>query len=417
MSLENFTISHARDLDQSDQLRDFRSKFNFPIDDQGSEQLYFTGHSLGLMPKQTKDYLEETLSSWSSRAVEGHFKGEHPWMYSHDQVSKQMASIVGAKEDEVVIMNTLTVNLHLALVSFYRPQKEKYKVLIENTTFPSDEYAVASQLRFHGFDPDKGIIKPTPSKGMAPTMEEIIQTIEENHQDLSLILLGHVNYLTGQKFDLKRIVEVANKYEIKVGLNLAHGAGNIKLDLHDLGVDFAVWCTYKYLNSGPGGMAGLFIHEKNFNKDIPRLEGWWGNKEETRFKMSSQFEPMIGVKSWQLSNPPALQMASLRSSLDLFMEAGMENLWNKSQKLTQYLKDLIQHFAPGDIQIITPEFHGAMLCLDVGDHGNKLLNILKEKSVIADFREPSIIRVAPVPMYNSYEDVFKLASIIGQLGE
>jgi len=410
----DLTLEAAKKFDSEDKLNSFREKFNFPKDEEGKELLYFTGHSLGLMPKQTKDYLDHELNAWANLGVEGHFKGKFPWMPYHEFLTEKMATIVGGKPSEVVVMNSLTVNLHLMLTSFYRPTKERFKILIENNTFPSDKYAVDSQARFHGHDPNKAIIQFDPkSHDMVVSDEEIEKTILENKDSLALIMLGNVNYLSGQRFNFEKIVKLAHDNGIMVGFNLAHGAGNIELKLHDWNVDFAVWCSYKYLNSGPGGIAGCFVHESHgYDANIPRFEGWWGHKKESRFKMPPTFEPIGGAETWQLSNPPIFQLASLRSSLDLFAEAGISNLQKKSRHLTSYFKFLINEKCNGRFQIMTPEDCGSMICVNTGDHGKQLVDDFMNKGVIADFREPNILRAAPVPMYNSYEDVYRFVEIM-----
>ena len=366
------------------------------------------------MPKQTQEYLDHELNAWANLGVEGHFKGKFPWMPYHEFLTEKMATIVGGKPSEVVVMNSLTVNLHLMLTSFYRPTKERFKILIENNTFPSDKYAVDSQARFHGHDPKEAVIQFDPkSHDMVVSDEEIEKTILENKDSLALIMLGNVNYLSGQRFNFEKIVKLAHDNDIMVGFNLAHGAGNIELKLHDWNVDFAVWCSYKYLNSGPGGIAGCFVHENHgHDANIPRFEGWWGHKKESRFKMPATFEPIGGAETWQLSNPPIFQLASLRSSLDLFAEAGISNLQKKSRDLTSYFKFLINEKCHGRFQVMTPEDCGAMICVNTGNHGKKLVDDFMDKGVIADFREPNILRAAPVPMYNSYEDVYRFVEIM-----
>jgi len=413
-SSNDLTIEAARKFDQKDSLRSFREKFNFPKDEEGKELLYFTGHSLGLMPKQTQDYLDYELNAWANFGVEGHFKGKFPWMPYHEFLTEKMATVVGGKPSEVVVMNSLTVNLHLMLTSFYRPTKERFKILIENNTFPSDKYAVDSQARFHGYDPSKAIIQFDPSShDMVVSDEEIEKTILENKDSLALIMLGNVNYLSGQRFNFEKIVKLAHDNGIMVGFNLAHGAGNIELKLHDWNVDFAVWCTYKYLNSGPGGIAGCFVHDNHgYDSSIPRFEGWWGHKKDSRFKMPPTFEPIGGAETWQLSNPPIFQLASLRSSLDLFSDAGISNLQKKSRHLTSYFKFLINEKCEGRFQVMTPEDCGAMICINTGEHGKSLVDDFMSKGVIADFREPNILRAAPIPMYNSYEDVYRFVEIM-----
>ena len=413
-SSNDLTLEAAKKFDSEDKLNGFREKFNFPKDENGKELLYFTGHSLGLMPKQTQDYLDHELNAWANLGVEGHFKGKFPWMPYHEFLTEKMATIVGGKPSEVVVMNSLTVNLHLMLTSFYRPTKERFKILIENNTFPSDKYAVDSQARFHGYDPSEAILQFDPqSHDMVVSDEEIEKTILENKDSLALIMLGNVNYLSGQRFNFEKIVKLAHDNNIMVGFNLAHGAGNIELKLHDWNVDFAVWCSYKYLNSGPGGIAGCFVHENHgHDANIPRFEGWWGHKKESRFKMPPTFEPIGGAETWQLSNPPIFQLASLRSSLDLFSEAGISNLQEKSRHLTGYFKFLINEKCQGRFQVMTPEDCGAMICVNTGEHGKNLVDDFMNKGVIADFREPNILRAAPVPMYNSYEDVYRFVEIM-----
>ncbi len=413
-SSNDLTLEAAKKFDREDKLKDFREKFNFPKDENGKELLYFTGHSLGLMPKQTQDYLDHELNAWANLGVEGHFKGKFPWMPYHEFLTEKMATIVGGKPSEVVVMNSLTVNLHLMLTSFYRPTKDRFKILIENNTFPSDKYAVDSQARFHGHDPSEAIVQFDPqSHDMVVSDEEIEKTILENKDSLALIMLGNVNYLSGQRFNFEKIVKLAHDNNIMVGFNLAHGAGNIELKLHDWNVDFAVWCSYKYLNSGPGGIAGCFVHEDHgHDANIPRFEGWWGHKKESRFKMPPTFEPIGGAETWQLSNPPIFQLASLRSSLDLFSEAGISNLQEKSRHLTSYFKFLINQKCKGRFQVMTPEDCGAMICVNTGEHGKNLVDDFMNKGVIADFREPNILRAAPVSMYNSYEDVYRFVEIM-----
>ena len=413
-SKDDLTLESAKKFDSNDVVRDFREKFNFPKNEEGKELLYFTGHSLGLMPKQTQDYLDHELNAWANLGVEGHFKGKFPWMPYHEFLTEKMATIVGGRPSEVVVMNSLTVNLHLMLTSFYRPTKDRFKILIENNTFPSDKYAVDSQARFHGYDPSEAIVQFDPkSHDLVVSDEEIEKTILENKDSLALIMLGNVNYLSGQRFNFEKIVKLAHDNGIMVGFNLAHGAGNIELKLHDWNVDFAVWCTYKYLNSGPGGIAGCFVHDNHgHDSSIPRFEGWWGHKKDSRFKMPPTFEPIGGAETWQLSNPPIFQLASLRSSLDLFSDAGISNLQKKSRHLTSYFKFLINEKCEGRFDVMTPEDCGAMICINTGDHGKQLVDDFINKGVIADFREPNILRAAPVPMYNSYEDVYRFVEIM-----
>lgn len=417
--LESFTndLACSQKLDDADPLRKFKNEFNFPKSKNNQNQLYFAGHSLGLMPKRASQYVNEELQAWAQYGVEGHFLGSHPWLHYHENITASFARLVGAKKSEVVAMNTLTVNLHLMMVSFYRPTKSRFKILIENNSFPSDKYAVDSQARFHGLDPQSTIIELTPSSdGITVTEDSILETIKLHGPELSLIMLGNCNYLSGQKFNIEKIVKAGHEVGAVVGFNLAHGAGNLNVQLHDSGADFAVWCSYKYLNSGPGGLAGVFIHERHHGKkDIPRFEGWWGHNKDTRFKMGPQFEPLLTAEAWQLSNPPIFQLASLRASMELFDEAGISDLRKKGDQLTSYFEYLIQKNLAEEVQIITPgspESRGSMLCMKFKNNPKVWYEKLIQAGAIVDFREPNIIRATPIPLYNSYEDVFRLVSLI-----
>lgn len=421
----NFTSEHnntqgAKDLDNQDELSKFRNEFHFPLTENGDRALYFAGHSLGLMPKNAQDYINEELNSWKAFGVEGHFKGKHPWLPYHEFLTEHFAELVGGKSSEVVAMNSLTVNLHMMLVSFYRPTQKRYKILIENNTFPSDKYAVDSQARFHGHDPKKAIVQLEPRSGeMTISDEDLVAQIEAQGDELALVMLGNCNYLSGQCFNFEKVVAAARKVGAKVGFNLAHGAGNLLLNLHDWDVDFAVWCSYKYINSGPGGLAGAFVHEKH-HKDptIPRFEGWWGTNKKNRFKMEPDFEPIPTVEAWQLSNPPIFQLAAMRASLDIFHEAGIKNLRAKGDKLTGYLEWLLKENCSDSVSIVTPAYEegkqtrGNMLCVRVAKDAKKLEESLVAQDVILDFREPDILRMAPAPLYNSFEDVFELVSMM-----
>lgn len=418
--IESFTnkfsneLTCAQKLDQADPLKKFQDEFIFPKTKSGKNQLYFAGHSLGLMPKRASKYVNEELEAWAQYGVEGHFLGSHPWLHYHENITTSFARLVGAKNSEVVAMNTLTVNLHLMMVSFYRPTKSRYKILIENNSFPSDKYAVDSQARFHGLDPQTTVIELTPSSdGITVSEDSILETIKKHGAELSLIMLGDCNYLSGQKFNIEKIVKAGHDVGARVGFNLAHGAGNLNLQLHDSGADFAVWCSYKYLNSGPGGLAGAFIHERHHGqKDIPRFEGWWGHNKETRFKMGPQFEPLNTTEAWQLSNPPIFQLASLRASMEIFDEAGIRELRKKGDQITSYFEWLIQNNLAEDVQIITPASRGSMLCMKFKNNPKAWYEKLIQAGAIVDFREPNIIRATPAPLYNSYEDVFRLVSLI-----
>ncbi|TYP96441.1 kynureninase [Tenacibaculum adriaticum] len=416
MNYQN-TLAYAQQLDKEDKLSYLRDQFHIPKDKNGNNWLYFTGNSLGLQPKQTQKYIQQELDDWAHYGVEGHFEAKNPWLPYHEFLTDKMAKIVGAKPIEVVVMNTLTTNLHLLMVSFYQPTKTKYKIVIESDAFPSDRYAVQSQLKFHGFDAQEGLIEWKPRAGEELLrMEDLEQILDEQGDEIALLLIGGVNYYTGQFLDLKRIAEIGHAKNCFVGIDLAHGAGNINPELHDSGVDFACWCTYKYLNSGPGSLAGLFVHEKHaHNKDLPRFAGWWNHNKETRFNMRQPFDVMPGAEGWQLSNPPILSMAAIRASLDMFDEVGMDALREKSEKLTGYFEYLINQIDTDRIKVITPsnpKERGCQLSIQVINADKSLHHQLTENNVITDWREPDVIRCAPVPMYNSFEDVFKMVEIL-----
>ena len=410
------TSDFASELDAKDKLRNYRSEFHIPLKKNGEEHVYMCGNSLGLQPKRTKEYLNQELEDWASFGVEGHFHAKNPWMPYHEFLTESYAKIVGAKPDEVVAMNTLTVNLHLMMVSFYRPTEKRHKIIIEGDAFPSDIYAVESQIKHHGLSPKTSLIKLIPRVGEAAIRkEDIAEIIEKEGDEISLIMLGGVNYYTGQVFDFETITKLAQTKGINVGFDLAHAAGNIKLKLHKWGVDFAVWCSYKYLNSGPGSVAAAFVHERHHNSDLIRFAGWWGHNKEDRFKMPDNFNPIQSAEGWQLSNPPILSLAAIRASLSIFDEVGMDKLVSKSKELTNYLLYLLNTIDTDRIEIITPEERGCQLSIRVKNGNKKLFDIITEKGVIADWREPDVIRIAPVPLYNSFEDVFKFYSIIKEV--
>jgi len=411
------TESFAEKMDEKDSLGYFREKFHIPKQLNGADAIYFTGNSLGLQPKQTRDYIEQELKDWETFGVEGHFHAKNAWMPYHELLTDSMAKIVGAKLSETVVMNSLTVNLHLLMVSFYRPTLKRNKIVIEAGAFPSDQYAVASQIKFHGFDVAESLIELKPRDGEnCLRIEDIEKIIGEDSDSIALILLGGVNYYTGQTFDMKRVTEAGHKIGAVVGFDLAHAAGNIELNLHGWNVDFAAWCSYKYLNSGPGGIGGGFVHERHQSDfDLPRFAGWWGHEKETRFLMGNKFVPIKGAEGWQLSNPPIFQLASLKSSLDIFEEAGMKNLIEKSKKLTGYLEFLLGEICDERISIITPTDSGGRGCqlsIRVKNADKNLFKQISERGVIADWREPDVIRVAPVPLYNSFTDVYQFAQIL-----
>ncbi len=401
----------ARALDPSDPLRSFREKFFIPKFS-GSDCVYLCGHSLGLQPKATKTYIEQELKDWAELGVEGHFHAKNPWMPYHRLLTEQTARLVGAEPVEVVVMNSLTVNLHLMMVSFYRPTRQRHKILVERGAFPSDQYAVQSQIRFHGYDAKTSLIELTPRSGELCLREEDIESlIEREGESIALIMLGGVNYATGQAFDMQRFTRVGHAQGCVVGFDLAHAVGNLPLNLHDWDCDFAVWCSYKYLNGGPGCIAGCFVHERHANNfDLPRFAGWWGHDENSRFQMGPQFQPMPGADGWQLSNPSIMSLAALRASMDIFEEAGIEHLRAKSVRLTAYLEFLIKQSASSNFSLITPkekDRRGAQLSIRLPKNGRAVCDRLAREGVIGDWREPDTFRVAPVPLYNSYLDVFE----------
>ena len=416
MLFEN-TLEFALALDESDPLKIFRNKFLIPKH-QGKEVIYLCGNSLGLQPKSVKALLDEQLLNWENLAVEGWFEGETPWMFYHKEMQQLMAPIVGSKPEEVIPMNTLSVNLHLMMVSFYKPEGKRTKILMEAGAFPSDQYVVESQLRFHGLIPEENIIEVYPRKGEDTLRTaDIISIIEKYADELALVLFGGINYYTGQFFDLEAITKAGHSTGAYVGFDLAHAAGNVPLKLHDWNVDFACWCTYKYLNSSPGGISGVFIHENHFNDaGLNRFAGWWGYQESSRFKMEKGFVPQNGAEGWQLSCSPVLLLAAHKASLVMFKEAGgMEVIRNKSIVLTSYLEYIIRELNNfvGDEQfrIITPgdtKYRGTQLSLIAKKDGKKIFDALVKTRIIGDWREPNVIRLSPVPLYNSFCEVFEL---------
>ena len=402
----------AAAMDTRDPLAHFRERFCLPKTEGGDDCIYLCGHSLGLQPKTARAYLDQELQDWAQLGVEGHFHGKDPWMPYHRLLTKQTAALVGGQPAEVVVMNSLTVNLHLMMTSFYRPTSGRHKILIERGAFPSDQYAVNSQIRFHGYDPASCLLELAPRDGENCMRDEDIESLIEREGDsIALILLGGVNYATGQAFDIAAITKAGQRKGCVVGFDLAHAAGNIPLHLHDWGVDFAVWCSYKYLNGGPGCVAGCFVHERHARAwDLPRFAGWWGHDEPTRFLMGPDFRPMAGAEGWQLSNPPILALAALRASMEIFSEAGMERLRTKSVSLTGYMEFQLSQLASPKVSIITPhepERRGAQLSIRVPGDGRELCKRLASEGVIGDWREPDTFRVAAVPLYNSYQDVYR----------
>ena len=411
------TASFASNLDQNDPLKEYRDQFYIPKQADGSDMLYFCGNSLGLQPKGVEAIIHQELKDWKELAVEGHFHAKRPWMPYHEFFSEKLSKISGALPEEVVVMNTLTTNLHLMMVSFYRPTNKRFKIVIEGGAFPSDKYAVDSQIRFHGYDPNDALIQLRPRMGEDLLRTEDVESVLRSNADsIALVMLGGVNYYTGQLFDLKRITEIGHEIGAIVGFDLAHAAGNIPVKLHDWNVDFAVWCHYKYLNSGPGSIAGAFVHQRHHGKsDIPRFEGWWGHDKNSRFKMPATFIPMNSAEAWQTSNAPVFSMAPLLASLELFDSAGIENLRTKSIQLTNYLEFLLSQIESDRIRVITPknvDERGCQLSIQVKSSDKSLYNEITKKGVIADWREPDVIRVAPIPLYNSFEDVRKFVEIL-----
>jgi len=413
------TKNQAQAYDQEDTLQSFRSKYHIPINENGKEKIYFCGNSLGLQPKAVSDAVEEELNNWRTKGVDGHFAEPNPWWTYHKRLKGPLAHIVGAEEHEVVAMNNLTTNLHLLMASFYRPTADRYQIMIEGAAFPSDHYAVESQLRWHGLDPAQALIELHPPSGEEILRTEDIQRAIEQHGDsLAVVLLPGIQYYTGQFFDLRAITEVAQKLGAKVGFDLAHAVGNVPMQLHDWNVDFAVWCSYKYLNAGPGNTGGAFVHERYADDpQLPRLAGWWGHREEDRFQMKPGFKPMYGVDGWQLSNANILPLAAQRVSLEIVADAGMDKIRQKSLKLTGFLEECIRTIDPAQqyITIITPEDpeeRGAQLSLVFDSKGKQVFEKLTQSGIIVDWREPSVIRVAPAPLYNTFTEVYRFSEIL-----
>jgi len=420
------TQAFADEMDRKDELSLFRQQFLFPSVN-GEEAIYLCGNSLGLQPKKTKEYIFQELEDWKNLGVEGHMQAKNPWFPYHEFLRDSTARIAGALPHEVVVMNSLTTNLHLLMVSFYRPDAKRYKIIFEKGPFSSDRYALATQVKFHAerggqkmFNADDALIELSPRKGeVTHRTEDIIATINEHGNELALVMIGGVNYYTGQLFDMKAITDAAHKVGAVAGFDLAHAAGNIPLQLHDWNVDFAAWCSYKYLNAGPGAVGGAFVHDRHSeNSELPRFAGWWGNDPETRFTMPLDFIPKKGADGWQLSNAPVFSMAALRASLELFDEAGMDRLSKKSKMLTGFLAFLIEEInkqfdGSNHINVITPENErGCQLSLVFQKNGKLIHDYITEQGVISDWRHPDVIRVAPTPMYNSFSDVYRFGHLL-----
>lgn len=422
MKFEN-SLSFAQHLDAEDQLGKYRDYFHIP-QQQDKPLVYLTGNSLGLLPKKAREYAEQEFFDWQQYGVEGHFEAKHPWFYYHHFCEEALAAITGSKKSEVAAMGSLTANLHFLLISFYRPAGKRYKIMMEAHAFPSDQYAVESQVRFHGYHPDDAIIELKPREGSYTLQtSDILEAIEEHKDALATIMIGGVSYLTGQLFDMEAITEAGHRAGAVVGFDLAHAMGNAPLRLHDWQVDFACWCSYKYLNSGPGGVAGIFVHERHGNNPaLPRLAGWWGNEEQTRFKMEKGFHPQPGAAGWQISNAPVFPMAIHRASLEIFEAAGMNNLRAKSVMLTAFLEFVISEFnrqhPERALQIITPadpQMRGCQLSMIATTEGKEIFKQLTAAGVLTDWREPNVIRMAPVPLYTSFEDVWKTGEVLQEL--
>lgn len=414
------SLSFAKKMDEQDPLKEFREKFLFP-DFHKNEVIYFTGNSLGLQPVTTRDMILEELDDWGKFGVEGHFMSRRPWYSYHEQLTELSAYVVGAKPIETVVMHSLTTNIHLLMVSFYQPKGNRTKILCEKKAFPSDQYALMSQLEFHGLNKEH-LIEVGPRDGEeAIRHEDILMAIEENKDELALVFMGGVNYYTGQFFNLEEITKAGHEAGAIVGFDLAHAAGNVNLSLHDWGIDFATWCSYKYLNSSPGGVSGIYVHERHAdNKELKRFAGWWGHDKEQRFLMEDQFVPIKGAEGWQLSNAPVLGMAAHLASLQIFKEAGMERIGSKRDLITAYLEYLILKVSSenGDfLKIITPSSifeRGSQLSLVLKKDGEKKFDLLTEQGIIADWREPNVIRIAPAPLYNSFEDCWHFAEVLSR---
>jgi kynureninase len=418
MTFEN-SLAFAQQLDAQDSLKQYQNEFSFPQVN-GKKVIYFTGNSLGLQPKRAKTYVDEVMNDWANLAVEGHFYAEKPWWDYHERFANPLSKLVGALPSEVTVMNTLTVNLHLLMVSFYRPMSTRYKIICEEKAFPSDQYLFQSQVRFHGFEPEDAIVEVKRQEGEHNIrLEDVLAKINEVGDELALVLIGGVNYYTGQVFDMKTITEAGHSVGAHVGWDLAHAAGNIELQLHDWQVDFAAWCSYKYMNSGPGNASGCFIHEKHHtNSELPRFAGWWGHNKERRFKMEPNFEPVQGADGWQISNLPVLSLAPYLASVELFAKIGMDALIQKRNTITAYLEFVLHQIdreVNGNFEIITPanqEERGCQLSVFLHGEGRSLFEYLMKNGVIVDWREPNVIRLAPVPLYTSFEDIYHFGQIL-----
>lgn len=410
------TLQFAQSLDAQDDLSTYRDEFIFPKIN-GKEVIYFTGNSLGLQPKRTKSFVDEVMKDWAELAVEGHFYAEKPWWDYHERLAEPLAKVVGALPEEISVMNTLTVNLHLLMVSFYNPTQKRFKILCEEKAFPSDQYMFQSQVRFHGLDPDETIVEIKKREGEHHwRTEDILAKIEELGDELALVLIGGVNYYNGQVMDMEAITKAGKAVGANVGWDLAHAVGNVELKLHEWDADFASWCSYKYMNSGPGNASGIFVNKKHLKKkDIQRFEGWWGTKKETRFLMKPEFEPMENADAWQISNVPVLSVAPYLASLTMFEEVGMQRLIEKRNLIVSYLEFILQEIdkeVDSTFEIITPADRGCQLSVFLHGQGKALFNYLMENGVVTDWREPNVIRLAPAPFYSTFEDMYRFGQIL-----
>lgn len=417
--MDNF-LANARALDESDPLLKFRNEFHFPVNTQGKDQIYLCGNSLGLQSKSVRAEIENVLMTWQEKGVEGHFHGNPSWIDYISPIKRHMSAIVGALPDEIAIMNTLTVNLHMLMISFYRPTKSRFKIMIESDAFPSDRYAVESQIRFHGYEPDDALIllKPRVGKYLVE-LDDVKESIKNNGDSIALIMIGGINYYTGQLFDLEEITKCGHSAGCVVGFDLAHAAGNVLLKLHDWNVDFAAWCNYKYINSGPGSIASAFVHQNHHRKDLPRLEGWWGNKLDNRFLMRNRFDASVGAEAWVQSTPPTLAIAPIKASMEIFSAAGgIQKLVQKSRDLTGFLETELLKLETSRIEIISPTDptkRGSQLSIRIIDADKTLFQGITNHNVIVDWREPDVIRVAPTALYNSYEDVYHFVTRLKEI--
>lgn len=420
--MSNFenTLAFAKEKDQQDPLRKWRNAFLFPSFTE-KPVIYFTGNSLGLQPKQTQQYIQNELDDWAKWGVEGHFHARKPWVAYHEFLTEKSAKIVGADPKEVVVTHSLTTNLHLLMVSFYRPTAQRFKILCEGKAFPSDQYALQSQVKFHGYAPEEALVELFPREGEhLLRKEDILAKIEELGDELALVMMGGINYYTGQLLDMEAITKAGHKVGATVGFDLAHAAGNVSLQLHEWEADFAAWCSYKYLNSSPGGVGSIFVHEKHLsNKELHRFAGWWGHNKERRFLMEPTFDPMESAEAWQLSNAPVLGMAAHLASLDIFDEVGMQAIGKKRDELTAYLEFVITTVSASsenvNFEIITPKNpkeRGSQLSILAHGQGKALFDAISKEGVVADWREPNVIRIAPVPLYNSFEDCYRFGEIL-----